>query len=169
MSYIGAILLTASAALIGIFKAAELKKSVEILSELTSLLELLRNEICTRRTPMKQVLSVKALPEYKYIQPFVLSLDERLKLLGNKSFAHIWAECITESITNLSEESRNSLVNLGSSLGRYDAQLQAASIDRCIGDLEREYKSIYENLKCNQKMYIGLGTGMGLIVSIILI
>ncbi len=169
MSYVGAILITVSAALIGFSKAYELKKSVETLSELVSLLELLRNEICTRRTPMKQVLSTGFISGYKHIKPFVLSLNEHLSLLGNKSFSQIWAECIADSITNISDESRSCLVNLGSSLGRYDAQLQAASIDRCISELEHEYKSIYQNLKSNQKMYIGLAAGMGLIVSIILI
>lgn len=169
MRIIGLVLLTAAAAAIGVFKASELKKSVATLSELIAFLELMRNEICTRRTPMKQLLSASTLPEYKCIQPFTSELDKQLKQLGNMSFFQIWTECVNEYILLISQESKYCLVSLGSSLGRYDAQLQAAAIDRCISELEREYKVLCANLKSNQKMYIGLGTGMGLIVSIILI
>lgn len=169
MKIIGLVLLTAAAAAIGVFKASELKKSVALLSELIAFLELMRNEICSRRTPMKQLLSANTLPEYKYIQSFTSALDEQLKLLGNISFFQIWTECVNEYILLISQESRRNLINLGSSLGRYDAQLQATAIDRCISELEREYKSLCANMRSNQKMYIGLGTGMGLIVSIILI
>lgn len=169
MKIIGLVLLTAAAAAIGAFKASELKKSVASLSELIAFLEFMRNEICTRRTPMKQLLSANTLPEYQCIQPFTSALDEQLKMLCNMSFSQIWTKCVNEYILLISEESRICLVNLGSSLGRYDAQLQAAAIDRCISELEREYKGLCADLKSNQKMYIGLGTGMGLIVSIILI
>lgn len=169
MKIIGLVLLTAAAAAVGIFKASELKKTVDMLSELIAFLELMRNEICTRRTPMKQLLSANTLPEYKCIQPFTSALVEQLKLLGNMSFFQIWTECVNKNILLISEESKNCLISLGSSLGRYDAQLQAAAIDRCISELGREYKGLCANLKSNQKMYIGLGTGMGLIVSIILI
>lgn len=169
MKVTGFILITAAAAVIGIFKASELKKSVELLSEIISFLELVRNEIYTRRTPMTQLLSVKSMPEYKHIDQFVAALEAHMKALGAKCFAQIWAECINGYIKNISDESIHSLKNLGSSLGRYDAQLQASAIDRCINMLEYEYKDLYSNLRSNQKMYIGLGTGMGLIVSIILI
>ena len=169
MKIIGLVLLTAAAAAIGVFKASELKKCVAALSELIAFLELIRNEICTRRTPMKQLMSANNLHEYKYIKPFTSALDEHMNMLGNMSFSQIWTECVNENISFISEESRSCLINLGSSLGRYDAQLQAAAIDRCINALEREYKDLCTDLKSNQKMYIGLGTGMGLIVSIILI
>lgn len=169
MKIIGFVLLTSAAAAIGVFKAAELKKCVAALSELIAILELMRNEICTRRTPMKQLMSANSLHEYKYIQPFTFALDEHMNMLGNISFSRIWSDCVNENILFISDESRSCLINLGSSLGRYDAQLQAAAIDRCISELEREYKDLCANLKSNQKMYIGLGTGLGLVVSIILI
>lgn len=58
MKLLGAVLLTAAASVMGLFKARELKASSQSLREIISLLELMRNEICTRRTPMK-MLSIR--------------------------------------------------------------------------------------------------------------
>ena len=169
MRIIGALLLAAAASAMGYFKAKELKSQARTLNETISLLELVRNEICTRRTPLKQVFNSSALPDYKYIYEFVKSVQSQLAELGSKSFAQIWCECVEDRLSPLSERNRQALKNIGSSLGKYDAELQAASIDRCISELMAEYKSMNAGLKSNEKMYIGLGTGIGLIFAIILV
>lgn len=169
MRIIGALLLTAAASAMGYFKAKELKSQARTLHETISLLELVRNEICTRRTPLKQVFNCTALPDYKYIYEFIKSVQSQLTELGSRSFAQIWCECVEDRLSPLSESNRQALKNIGSSLGKYDAELQATSIDRCISELTAEYKSLNAGLKSNEKMYIGLGTGIGLIFAIILV
>lgn len=100
---------------------------------------------------------------------FISSLETELSSLGGKSFTQIWCENAEKTLQMLSKSSRRALKDLGSSIGKYDAELQAASIDRCISELYDEYKKLSEGLKNNEKMYIGLGTGIGLIFAIILV
>lgn len=169
MKLFGAVLLAAASTAIGLLKALGLKSSVLTLRETISLLELVRNEICTRKTPLKQIFNCANLPDYRCITEFVNTIEAEISKLGNKTFAQIWCESIDEHLLPLSEKSRQALKNLGSSLGKYDAELQAASIDRCIDELTVEYSVLNEGLKCNEKMFIGLGTGIGLIFAIILI
>ena len=57
MKLIGAIMLTAAASVMGFFKARDLKAASQALREMISLLELMRNEIFTRRTPLRQLFS----------------------------------------------------------------------------------------------------------------
>ena len=169
MKLIGAILLTAAASAIGFFKARDLKASSQALREMISLLELMRNEIFTRRTPLKQLFSCANMPDYQYISGFVNCLEAELSSLGSKSFAQIWCECAEKELVLLGKNSRQAVKDVGSSIGKYDAELQAASIDRCISELNNEYEKLNEGLKNNEKMYIGLGTGIGLVFAIILV
>ncbi len=169
MKLLGAVMLAAAASVMGFYKARELKVSQQTLREILSLLELMRNEICTRRTPLKQLFSCSNLPDYRYINGFINELEAELPSLGSKTFAQIWCESAEKTLQMLTKSSRQALKDLGSSIGKYDAVLQAASIDRCISELNGEYEKLNEGLKNNEKMYIGLGTGIGLIFAIILV
>lgn len=169
MKLIGAVLLTAAASIMGFFKARELRASSQALREIISLLELMRNEICTRRTPIKQLFLYPNMPDYRYIKVLLNGIEAELPSLGSKSFAQIWYENTEKSLQMLSKSSRQAVKDLGSTIGKYDAELQATSIDRCIYELNDEYAKLNDGLKSNEKMYIGLGTGIGLIFAIVLI
>ena len=169
MKLIGAIMLTAAASVMGFFKARDLKAALQALREMISLLELMRNEIFTRRTPIKQIFSCSNLPDYRYMNSFISSLETELSSLGSKSFTQIWCENAEKTLQMLSKSSKQALKALGSSIGKYDAELQAACIDRCMSELNSEYAKLNEGLRNNEKMYIGLGTGIGLIFAIILV
>lgn len=169
MKLLGAVLFAAAASVMGFFKAWELKVSIQSLREIISLLELMRNEICTRRTPLKQLFSCSNMPNYRFINGFIRGLEAELPSLGSKSFAQIWCDNAEKTLQMLRKSSRQALKDLGSSIGKYDAELQASSIDRCISELSGEYEKLNEGFKNNEKMYIGLGTGIGLIFAIILV
>lgn len=169
MKLIGAIMLTAAASVMGFFKARDLKAASQALREMISLLELMRNEIFTRRTPLRQLFSCSSMPRYQYINSFIGSLEAGLASLGSRSFAQIWCECAEKELALLDKSGRQAVKDLGSSIGKYDAELQAACIDRCMSELNSEYAKLNEGLRNNEKMYIGLGTGIGLIFAIILV
>lgn len=109
------------------------------------------------------------MPKYQYMNGFIGSLEAGLSNLGSRSFAQIWCECVEKELVLLDKSGRQAVKDLGSSIGKYDAELQAASIDRCISELNNEYAKLNEGLRNNEKMYIGLGTGIGLIFAIILV
>jgi len=169
VSIIGAILIIAACFSIGLNKSRQLKMRTDTLSELISFLEILNNEIVSNRTPIKRILSSNILPEYSCISSFIDELNRNMEKLGSQSFSHIWSrslECIKKY---LSHSVYMSLKILGNSIGRYDGQLQSMAINRCIYELSAEYEVVKQSLKSNQKVYMGLSTGIGIIISLVLI
>lgn len=167
MRIIGAIILTAAAASLGIVKARELKCCSDTLCELNVMLEIMKNEIYTRRSPLKK--AILCVPAGRYTRKFIDKLYEELKSLNERTFSQIWSECVNNCLMHLSDEQKSALKELGSTLGRYDAELQAQALDRCMASLSNDYSRLYVELSSKRKMYIGAGTCMGLILSIILL
>ncbi len=168
MELLGMLLLTASAAYIGISKANELKCRAETLRELIAMLEMLRCEICTRHTPVKKALSLIPQDSRRALA-FAESLSDSLDKLGEKSFGMLWNDSINAALCILTPTQKALLSQLGGSIGRYSAELQSAAIERCMQGLGREYEKLSAALISSRKMYIGIGTGTGLILSIVLL
>ena len=167
MRIIGAIILTAAAASLGIVKARELKCCSDTLCELNVMLEIMKNEIYTRRSPLKK--AILCVPAGKHTRSFRDRLYEELDSLNERTFSLIWTECVNIYLPQLCDEQKSALNELGCTLGRYDAELQAQALDRCMTSLSNDYSQIYAQLSSKRKMYIGAGTCMGLILSIILL
>ena len=72
-------------------------------------------------------------------------------------------------MTQLSQASIVSVKSLGSSLGRYDAEIQCAAIERCMALLSQEQQAFSSGLSANKRMYIGISSGTGLIIAIMLL
>lgn len=169
MRYIGAIILVISALYIGISKAREERQRVKILRELCSALNILKNEICANRTPLGKVISMQSLNSTDTLKAFFSNLGIELENLGDRRFADIWKECIGFSLNILPEKSKTELIALGNSLGRYDSELQKQAIERCIYTLQDECVLLESGLANNEKMYIGLSGGAGLIIALMLV
>ena len=169
MTYFGALILAISAFCVGIYKAKDEEKKVKALREICLALEILKNEICTSKTPIGKVLSLNSIKAFKTTAPFFAEMEREFSSLGEKRFADIWSESVRESLSFLPDKSKNLLMALGGSLGKYDSDLQNLSIERCISALQAEGEELDKKLKDNEKMYIGLYGGAGLIVALMLI
>lgn len=169
MRILGAILLTASASLIGILKAKSLKESAASLAELISFLQMMKCEIATSVMPVKLIIKRGLESECRYISCFLNELEQGLDSLHDTSFDKMWKNSVTSALTFLSDRQCFLLCSLGESIGRFEPELQGEAIDGCITVFEKDLAEINSQLKSNQKMYIGLGSGAGLILSIILI
>lgn len=169
MTYLGAIILVISALFIGISKAREERLRVKTLRELCSALEIIKNEICTNRTSLGKVISMQSLHSSDALNSFFSELENGFSNLGDRRFSNIWNECIKNSLGILSEKAKNELIALGSNLGRYDADLQKQAIERCAYALQRECEALESVLVNNEKMYIGLSGGAGLILVLMLV
>lgn len=169
MTYLGAIIVIISAFFIGISKAREEKTKVCMLRELCISLDILKNEICTNKTPLGKALSLNSVKSFKCINGFFNEIENELSDLGDKRFSDIWGECINRTLKLLPEKSKEELSALGSTLGRYDCDLQRCSIERCICILQSECTELEKGLRDNEKMYIGLYGGAGFILALVLI
>ena len=169
MRYFGAITITLAALFIGISKAREERMKTQLLRELCSLLEIMKNEICTNKTPINRVFSMQNLNSFRYVKPFAESIKTEINTIGDRRFCDIWCDCVNEKLSTLPEKSMSALLALGNCLGRYDAEMQKKSIERCMADIQAEHESAESSLKNNEKMYIGLGGGAGAIIALMLI
>ncbi len=169
MTYFGAIILVISALYIGVSKAREERLRVKTLRELCSALEILKNEICTNRTSLGKVISMQSLHSSDELTSFFSDIEKSFYDLGNRRFSDIWNECIENSLSILPDKAKNELIALGNSLGRYDADLQKQAIERCAYALQRECETLESVLINNEKMYIGLSGGAGLILALMLV
>ena len=169
MSYIGAIILVISALYIGVSKAREERCKVKTLRELCSALDILKNEICTNRTPIGKVISMQRLNSFEAINGFFSILGNEFENLGDRRFADIWSECIEQALGILPDKSKTELIALGNSIGRYDSELQKQAIERCSNALQSECEALESVLINNEKMYIGLSGGAGAILALMLV
>lgn len=168
MHWLGAVIIVAACSLIGINKARALGNTERCYSALISMLEIAKGEICTRKAPMDEVLRVLEHGTAKPVLPFISGVAERLNALGERSFSEIWSDCTDTYLPQLSQASTAALKSLGSSLGRYDADMQCAAIARCMAILSQEQQEFKTGLSAGKRMYIGISSGTGLIIAIML-
>ena len=169
MNWLGAVIIVAACTVIGINKACSLGNTEKCYAALISMLEIAKGEICTRRAPMDEVFTVLEEGAAKQVRPFVSAAAAQLAALGEHSFAEIWCGCADKYLQQLSPASLAAVKSLGGSLGRYDAEMQCAAIERCMAVLSQEQQIFSSNLSENKRMYIGIGSGTGLIIAIMLL
>lgn len=154
---------------VGITKAAELKNELFTLRGAIRLIELMKNEIVTRRTRLPVLSEMLISASDKYTAQFANKFSTALESLGERSLADIWHESIKNGLSALSNDCKNELISLGGSIGRYDAELQQAAFERCIEKLADSEKRLSDSYLSNRKMYLGVFGGTGLIAVILLI
>ena len=169
MRYVGAITICLAALFIGLSRAREEKVKTQLLRELCSLLEIMKSEISDNKTALIKLFSMQNLNSFELIFPFIESINMGISSIGDRRFNDIWCGCVSEKLSILPEKSMSALLSLGNSLGRYDAEMQKSSIERCIAKVSAECEAAENSLKNNEKMYIGLGGGAGAILALMLI
>ncbi len=168
MRALGAIILAFAGAHIGITKAREIKKRAVTLRAVCTLLEIMRGEICSRRTPMDELFKILSSNAPNEVAAFCAEMLKKLNRPSDSSFAVLWANAVKDELCILPERCISALCELGGSLGRYDAELQAGAIDRALYDLNATLAEAERKLKEEGKMYIALGSGLGIILAVVL-
>lgn len=169
MNYIGALFIVFAALAIGISKAMESRRQVKELYAAISMLETVKNEISSRRTPIFEIFAGLSSSNNRYIKSFSEAVIENSDRLSELGFYEIWCGCVISELSALTQNALEEMSRVGRNLGRYDAELQKSALDRCISSLSAEYANTKDALKSNEKMYIGLGGGAGLILALVLI
>ena len=168
LKWIGMLLLIAGGAMTGTAAAARLKRRVQVLSAMLAALELLRGEICVLLTPLPEAIARLASMEQSAVQPLFQQVETLLPELGEQSFAVLWEQGGIESNLSFSAEDRQCLLQLGESLGRFDADTQSIAIARCMEELERSLSNAKAKATGDGRLYKGLGFAGGLMLAIIL-
>lgn len=169
MNIFGAVLLTAAGFYIGFAKARELKVRVSTLRAVCMMIEIIKSEISSRRSPMDELFVLLAKTVPNEAKSFTLTVHDSLSRLGENSFSEIWNKAAESELHALSERSVGVLRELGSTLGRYDADMQTDAADRALILLSNELQAMEAKVRAEEKMYIALGGGLSMIASLMLI
>ena len=167
LKLVGACLIMASAAGIGVSFSTDLKRRCQELRILKQLAYMLRGEIKFTKTPLPEAfshISVR-LPE-----PFGNFLSNVAEALGTAD-GELWREKIKESLagSHLSRMDKEQLGTLGEVLGYLDLEMQLASIDLYLEQLELSIQEAESSMSSKQKLYQSLGVAGGIFLVILLI
>lgn len=169
MNLLGAILLISGGLAAGIMKACALADADRTYSAMMHALGFIKSEISSRKAPLDDILLRLKTNCPRQISLFVSRLSDGLLKLDEQTFCTVWTSSTEECLQSLSHQSVAAVAALGSSLGRYDADMQCAALERCMAELLTERDEMRTRLSANKRMYIGLGGAGGLILAIVLI
>lgn len=130
LKILGGIMLTAATTAIGLSVARDLRKRVQILSQLCSAIEIMRGEILSRMTPIPELFEALSKEMDAPVSTFFLNAMIQMKNLGNHPFLTIWRNAIdmTPELM-LTKDELSALRDLGYVLGRYGSTEQAGILD----------------------------------------
>lgn len=170
LKFIGAILLTAGAALWGFSCAKSLKDRANALSALAASIELMGYELCDMLTPVPELFGLMARQAPKPAADLFKNAEERLKEIGAVPFSELWHEAIKDTHElMLIEQEMLTLSELGFSLGKYDIAEQRKAIETAKRQFEEFTKKAEEERDKNWKSQAFLGVAAGLFAVIILL
>ena len=170
MKILGALLIVIAGGAMGAYRSEKLKKRAELLRSMTGALVIMRQEICTYLTPMRELAEKLAERSDDGTGVFFSKLSEGLNGLGDRQLGEIWTEAVSNTAELcLTAEETAELCRLGWELGRFAAEQQEQAITACIGRME---SFAFEAEKvCAEKgrLCMGLGFISGAMLAVVLI
>ncbi len=126
---IGSVIITAATTAVGISSAEQLKNRVRSFSSIIAGLDIMRSEICTRLTPLPELLELLVRETGEPAKTFFMACLVKQKKMRGRPFSDAWRSALLESEElDLREAEMQPLLELGSALGRYDTERQAEAI-----------------------------------------
>lgn len=166
----GALLVIGSAGAMGYLGASALKRRARVIEGLILSLQLMESEICSRMTPMREVLEMLSSSAPQEVRGLYRRAVGGMSALGRCSFYTIWKNAVADSRElRLRPEESELVSELGLCLGRYDVHEQAAAIDRLRRRLELILKRAEAERDRDCRLHAFLGLASGIFAVIILL
>lgn len=164
MRLLGAVLIVLAGVLMGLQRAAALRRTVQDRAALCRMLEGLSYELGRFRTPLPEVFSALCAQSEGVALSLCRAVGDRLN--GEQAaFSVAWAE----GISFLSPREREILAPLGCVLGRYGTEEQLPALERCLREMEGLLSEGRERLRERSGVCVGLWTAAGLMTAVVLI
>ena len=166
----GALLVIAGGAAWSAGGVARLKSRARNLGQLAASLELLKSEICDRRTPLPEILRLLQGETSGTVSRFYANLSQEMKDLGKDTFAGLWRRAILSTPDMLlTPEEELAMAQLGYSLGRYDAMYQKSAIELTREKMSGYARKAKEECERDWKMQAFCGIAASLIAVIMML
>lgn len=165
---IGAGAIVICCTLLGINAGGRSRQRVRALSGLISSLEIMKSEICSGLTPLPELIGMLA---GQCAPPAAELYVKCSELMGKRrSFRDAWRRSLAEcGELCLLDEEEQVLLELGNTLGRYEAEQQRPALEHAQKRLEL-FLSIEEREQAEKKrISAALGAGAGIMLALLLV
>ncbi len=166
---LGAILVTASTTAVGLAAVQRLGARVTLLSGLVHALEYMQTEIYFNLTPLPVILEHLSQTAAAPLKSFFTRSASYMDKLGDCSFSSLWQCAIQECRNDFQGAEAQLLADMGSMLGKYDAEAQCRAIAYARARVEALLENAEKEKARQGKVYGVLGVMCGLVIVIILI
>lgn len=167
----GAVMIFAACCGMGFGKSMEYKKRIRDLLTLKKILLMLRGEIKYARTPLSEAFSIIGKKVEHVLGEFLIQVSQQMDEQQGETFSQIWEENLKEILVKsaLLKEDKRQLIRFGSQLGYLDREMQLATIDFQVEQLEGQIKRLEEDQGKRSRVCNCLGVFAGVMLNLILL
>ena len=165
---IGAILLTAGSAALGIGAAFRLKMQVSDLRGMICGLEAMQRRLTADLAPLERMLA-DAVQNTDGRPKRLFEYCQRNLNRDTQNFAGLWQAALETEAICLGIEGVQELKHLGSILGRFDADNQSIALEQAVQRMGAILSAAEEKYKTSGKVYGTAGVSAGLLMTILLL
>lgn len=146
-----------------------LRRRVRALEELHAGLVWLEEELTFRLTPLPQLLERLGRDRRGEAGRFFQEVDRLLRLDPEGGLHQSWRRAMVRHLSLLKAEERQALLEVGQTLGRYDARTQGQTLARCARRLAALRDEAQGEAQRLGKVYTALSAAGGAMVILVLI
>ena len=153
---------------IGNLKASKYTNRVKELISVKAALNILENKIKFTQTPLEEIFNQIA---HNCSEENIIIIFENLAInINQKTNIHkSWEKIINQTETNLDDEDKKILTDMGNILGSTDVEGQVSNIKITTSFIDRQIEKAEKEKEKNVKLFRTLGIVSGLTIMIILI
>jgi len=170
LNAIGAIMIIGATAMLGLSSVWRMSARVRVLTGLMAALEAMKSEICDRMTPLPELIEQLTREADPPLDRFFHRVAQEMAAIGMRSFYLIWKAAVESSEElALTAGERQTLIDLGRSLGRYDTEEQRDAFAYALRRLEGHLRRTEEARREQGRVHTVLGIAAGVFVVMILL
>ena len=170
LSIIGAVLVIGASATFGVLSLWRMQTRIRVLSALLTALSYMKSEIADRMTPIPELIEALIRESDPPVDRLFRRVAAGMGEIGAQSLYFIWRTAVMDSQElELRDTERQSLIDLGRALGRYDAEEQRDAFAYTIRRFEGYLRRAEEERRNQGRVHAILGIVVGVFVVIILL
>lgn len=145
------------------------RRRLQTLDGLDAALRLMEAEIEARAVTLPELAGFLSVRSSCGAARFFQLLSSSLDSLGERPFYCLWTACVRQALPELKETERQTLNELGRSLGRYSLECQTRAIRLCRDRLRQEAAAARESFARDRRLIWGLSFACGAFLLILLL
>lgn len=169
LKLLGTFCVVAGSGWLGLCAVGRLRRRERTLECLRLALGWLADELAFRLTPLPDLLGRLAREQAGPVGLFLQDVLAGLERDREGGLRQSWRQAMVRQLSFLKEEERQVLLEVGQTLGRFDAQAQAQALNRALRRLDAILAKAGEETGRLSRVYTALGLSAGAAVALVLL